>query len=90
MKTTLQKNQLKHGYYYSGYMHQHYCVISANQPTIVAQWDQYANCFWFWEYDENRKMKSKIPYLFDIQNEIECGFIPIKEVIPKEEHLIEI
>lgn len=85
----IQKKLLKDGYYYSGYIHQHYCVILSDQPLIIGKWDSSNNCFWFWEFEANRKTKRKLLYLFDIDNEIEEGFFPINEVIPKENHVIE-
>lgn len=85
----LQKNELKNGYYYAGYSDQQYCVLSDEQPKIVGMWDGENNCFWFWEFEANRKTKTKLTYLPDIDNEIELGFFPIKEVFPKEEHLID-
>jgi hypothetical protein len=85
----LQKNELKNGYYYVGYLNQHYTVFTADQQKIIGMWDSKSNCFWFWEIEENRKSKSKLEYFSDVDNEIENGFFPIKEIIPKEEHLIE-
>ncbi len=89
MNSVVQKKLLKDGYYYSGYIHQHYCAISENQPMTIGMWDLKNNCFWFWEYDGNRKTKSSIEYMLDITNEIEYGFFPLKEIIPKDEHIIE-
>lgn len=90
MKTILQKKSLKDGYYYSGYILQRYCVVSANQPLVVGQWDSKENCFWFWDYDGNRKTKQSLPTLSDIDtmDEISEGFIPLKEIFPKEEEVI--
>ena len=82
----LQKNELKNGYYYSGYVNQLSCVIGNDQQKIVGMWDTANDCFWFWEYEGNRKTKTKLSYLSD--NEIEYGFFPVKEIFPKEEELI--
>jgi hypothetical protein len=84
----LQKNELRDGYYYVGYADQHYTVISNDQQKIIGMWDENNDCFWFWEYEGNRKSKCKLRYLTDINNEIEIGFFPIKEIIPKEKYLI--
>ncbi len=85
----LQKNELKDGYYYSGFINQRYCIISNNQQPIIGSWDKDNNCFWFWEFEGNLKSKSKLSYLTDVDNEIESGFFPVKEIIPKEEHVID-
>lgn len=85
----LQKKELKNGYYYAGYINQNYSIITNDQQKIVGSWDVNNNCFWFWEFDGNRKSKTKLNYLPDIDNEIESGFFPIKEVIPKSEYIID-
>ena len=84
----LLKNELKNGYYYSGYIHQHYCVICNDEQQIVGMWDVKDDCFWFWEFEGNRKTKTKLNYLPDIDNEIQYGFFPVKETFPKDEHVI--
>ncbi len=91
MITTLQKTALRDGYYYSGYALQHYCVISQDQPKIVCMWDGANECFLFWEFDNNLKRKTKLPFMNDIDmmDEISAGFVPVKEIIPKPEHIIE-
>lgn len=89
MESVKQKSTLKNGYYYSGYILQTNSVIASGQPMIVAMWDEKNGCFWLWEYDGNRKSKTKIPYLNDLDNEIEAGFYPLKIIIPKDEHLID-
>lgn len=71
----IQKNKLKNGQLYHGYVNQNYCVLTGSEQLIVAQWDEKNNCFWF---DQNTD--AKLSYLYDIENEIEDGFIPIKEV----------
>jgi len=88
MINVLQKATLKDGYYYSGYIMQNYTVYSKDQPMIVAMWDSAAMCFWFWENEGNRKKKTKLSFLPDIDDEIQAGFVPIKETIPREEHII--
>jgi len=88
MISVMQKNSLKDGYYYSGYVMQNYTVYSKDQPMIVAMWDGSAMCFWFWENEANRKTKTKLSFLPDIEDEIQAGFVPVKEVIPREEHVI--
>lgn len=88
MNSVVQKTKLRDGYYYSGYALQHYCVVATEQPKIVGMWDSTENCFWFWEFDNNRKIKRSLKYLNDIDNEIEEGFFPLKEIIPKEEFLL--
>jgi hypothetical protein len=89
MATVIQKSQLKDERYYAGYVLQHYCAITADQPKLVGKWDAKEQCFWFWEFEGNRKTKRKLFYLTDIANEIEHGFHPTKEIIPKEEYVIE-
>ena len=91
MCNIIQKKSLRNGYYYSGYVLQNYCVVSSNQPQIIGMWDQNDNCFWFWDYDSNIKSKRKIMFFNDLDkmDEITDGFVPIKEIIPKEENLIE-
>lgn len=85
----IQKIKLRDGYYYAGYIHQNACVISPEQPLVVGQWNLKRNCFFFWEYEGNRKSKQSIPFFGDLDNEIETGFLPTKEIIPKEEHILE-
>lgn len=85
----IQKDELKNGYYYAGYINQHYCVLTSDQQKIVGMWDSQNECFWFWEDDGNRRTKSKLAYLPDIDNEIENGFFPVKEVIPKQEFIFD-
>lgn len=91
MITTLLKSALRDGYYYSGYILQNYTVIATNQPQIVCMWNAADRCFYFWEFENNRKTKSRIPYLNDLDSldEISIGFYPVKEIIPKSEHIIE-
>jgi hypothetical protein len=91
MVTTLQKSALRDGYYYAGYVLQNYSVIMTDQPKIVGMWNAANNCFYFWEFENNRKTKSKLSYLNDLDSldEISAGFLPIKEIIPKPEHVIE-
>lgn len=85
----VQKKDLKDGYYYSGLITQNWCAVSKEQPMIIGKWDKEDDCFYFWEFDGHIKSKSKLNYLPDIDNEIEAGFYPIKEIIPKDEHVIE-
>ena len=85
----LQKNELKNGYYYSGYINQHQCIILNDQQKIVGMWDSHDECFWFWDDDGYRRTKTKLGYLPDIDNEIELGFLPYKEIIPKQEFVID-
>jgi hypothetical protein len=85
----LHKNQLKDGYYYSGYILQTNSFIANSQPMTVAMWDSKNSCFCMWEYEGYKKCKTKVFYLGDINNEIEVGFYPVKETIPKEEHVID-
>jgi hypothetical protein len=89
MFTVLRKNQLKDGYYYSGYVLQSMSIIANDQPMIVALWDGKKQCFCMWEYEGYKKCKTTLSYLSDLDNEIEAGFYPVKSTIPKEEHLIE-
>lgn len=91
MVIVLLKNALKDGYYYSGFVMQHYCVLSDDQAKLVGMWDSHEECFWFWEYENNKKIKRKLLYMKDIDkmDEISAGFLPIKEVIPKAEFVIE-
>lgn len=58
---------------------------------IVGMWDSSTNCFWFWDHDDIKKTKRKMRLIGDIEsmNEIEEGFVPVKEIIPKQEHIIE-
>lgn len=83
------KNELNDGRYYSGYINQRYSILGSDAQKIVCMWDATNGVFLFWEFDGNRKTKSKLTYLPDIDNEIEIGFFPVKEVIPKEEFIIE-
>jgi hypothetical protein len=69
----IQKNKLKGGQLYQGYVNQNYCILTGSEQLVVAKWDHINNCFWF----EN---EVKLSYLYDIDNEIEDGFIPIKEL----------
>jgi hypothetical protein len=85
----LQKNELKNGYYYSGYILQTNSFILTNQQMIVAMWDSKNQCFCMWEHDGYVKCKTKVAYLSDLDNEIEVGFYPIKQTIPKEDQVIE-
>lgn len=89
MTTVLKKESLKDGYYYSGYVLQNYTVIAEKQPMLVAMWDEKAMCFYLWEDDGNRRIKTKLSYLPDIDYEIEDGFYPIKQTIPKENQVID-
>lgn len=89
MESVKQKNSLKDGYYYSGYILQTNTVIATDQPMIVAMWDAKTECFWLWEYEGNRKSKTRISYLNDLDNEIEAGFYPIKTIIPRDEQVID-
>lgn len=86
---TLLKNELKDGRYYSGYINQKFCILTDNAAKIVGMWDAKDNCFIFWEFEGNIKSKSKLTYLPDIDNELESGFFPIKEIIPKDDFIIE-
>lgn len=85
----IAKEFLKDGYYYSGYILQAYNVISENQVMLVAMWNENLKCFYLWDYDGNRKFKTRLSYLPEINNEIENGFYPIKQTIPKEEQVID-
>ena len=66
-------------------------MISEDQSKIVCMWDSANDCFLFWEFENNRKSKTRIPFLNDVDSldEITLGFVPIKEIIPKPEHVIE-
>ncbi len=88
MTNVLNKETLKNGYYYSGYVLQTISFIGENQPIIICMWDQKQNCFWSWEYEGNLKVKRKFCYLPDINDEINSGFLPMKETFPKEDEVI--
>ena|SRR5579859_2682947 len=99
--TLLRKETLKNGYYYSGYillnsnsisqdasaMIGALGAIASDKPRIICMWDKHQNCFWSWEYEGNIKSKRKFCYLPDINDEINAGFVPVKEVIPRESDL---
>lgn len=85
----LQKSSLKDGYYYSGYILQTNSFILNDQPMIVAMWDGKTESFCMWERDGYIKCKRKLTFLSDLDNEIELGFYPMKETIPKEDQVIE-
>lgn len=89
MKTVLQKKDLVNGYYYGGYLLQNACAISAGEQIIVCMWDKDKECFWFWDYENNRKTKSSLKYLGDIDDEIQIGFVPIKIAFPNDGEVIE-
>lgn len=89
METVKQKNSLKDGYYYAGYILQVNSIIMSNQVPAVALWDNKNSCFWLWEEEGNKRKKTKLLYLNDVNNDIEAGFYPLKTIIPKEDQVID-
>lgn len=85
----LQKSSLKNGYYYSGYVLQTNNIILTDQPMIVAMWDSKNQCFCMWDYEGYVKCKRNLPFLSDLDNEIELGFYPVKQTIPKDDQVID-
>lgn len=90
---TLDKKELKDQRYYSGYEMQNYCVISNDQPLVIAKWDIETNSFWYWKQIGigTITVKANLSHMSDIDSmdEISEGFVPVKEIFPKEEYIID-
>jgi hypothetical protein len=67
------KNKLIDGEFYKGYIIQKYTSLTRNEQLVVGKWDQINNVF---KFDNN----FELPYVSDINNEIESSFFPIKKI----------